>query len=140
MSVQVFSGKGGARKIPVVIALLARGGFTWAIPASLTEFSAATHTRVQLDLSNVAEIRIGARFWGSVGPAGTRLYVQYSTDDATWNDFGSNKLAADSTGTKVTAWEAIPSGAIGSTIYLRVVGDNGNASNVQFDMIMVHLR
>lgn len=58
------------------------------------------------------------------------IFLQYSTDTTTWTTIGSGAgsdvISLASTGTKVTNWITLPSGAVGADIYFRVAMQGGD--------------
>lgn len=122
------SGAGGnvtlKTQIWLVIPLVGRF-FTWADqPAAVTEFPEAP--RIKVDLTDASQIAFGASV-STAGAAGAVLFLQYSTDESTWNALTINQIAINTTGTKRTAFESIPAAAK-ADVFIRLVGQNGNAT------------
>jgi len=100
-------------------------------PAATASFGNATTTTGQAtyitDLTDYTQ----ARFWTSVQVAGaaaaTALLLQYSTDNVSWNAFGSAVVIGNTTGAKDSGWFTIPSGAK-TFVYIRLVGYGGNGT------------
>lgn len=104
---------------------------TWTnMPAALTEFAGLASTRVRGgDWTRFTQIRISCLVF-TAGTAGAVLYMQYSTDNSSWNTLTTNQLsiATGSSAIPMTAWEAIPTGAQIDAPYLRWVGSGGDAA------------
>jgi hypothetical protein len=101
------------------------------MPSATASFGNATGLTGQAtyiaDLTDYSQ----ARFWTSVQIAGaattTALLLQYSTDNTSWNAFGSPLVISNTTGVKDSGWFNIPSAAE-TFIYLRLVGYGGNGT------------
>lgn len=107
--------------------VLATGTNTWTNqPAALTEFLGLTVHRSKIDLTDVDKIRLTSRV-NVAGVSGSVIFAQYSTDESNWSTLTTNQISLTTTGTKETAWEAIPAGARGN-VFVRIVGQNGNAT------------
>jgi len=57
------------------------------------------------------------------------IFLQYSTDTASWTTIGSGAdvITLASAGTKATNWITLPAGATGTDIYFRVAMQGGDA-------------
>lgn len=93
------------------------------IPAAVTEVSGTY--RIRVDLTELSWIRTGVRVAAQAAAGGT-IRVQYSLNESSWFDLGSATISLVGTGTKVTAYEAIPAAAR-ADVFLRVVTSGGNA-------------
>lgn len=99
-------------------------GMTWTnMPATDTEGPGIY--RVKVDLSLYTQVRWGVRV-NTAGAAGADLRVQYSTNESSWANLAA-EIDIGSTGTKVTAWEALPAGAQ-ADVFLRLMGKEGNGT------------
>jgi len=97
------------------------------MPAATTELFGNVHRRVKKDFTDVDQIRLGCRV-STAGSTGALIQAQYSTDDTNWNTLTTNTLSvATPTGTKVTAWEAIPVNARGD-VFVRIIGSGGDGA------------
>ena len=113
-----------ATKTPHSICI-STGNITWTnMPAASTELFGLVHRRIKKDFTDVDTIRLSARV-STIGTAGAVLQAQYSTDESAWNTLTTNTLTLSSTGTKVTSWENIPSGAK-ADVFVRIVGSGGD--------------
>lgn len=117
---------------PSVIKLKGDSTVTWAIPAALTEFGAATSTRLRVDLSRFKEARIGANVT-TAADANSELRIQYSFDGTTWRYLDEKegpRVTVDSTGVRLGSWVQI--GALDNSnwddVHLRAVGILGAAT------------
>jgi len=130
------------RLIPESIPIITPGAanITWAVPASQTEFNAATRNRVRIDLTNANQMRIIIRV-AAIGSAGAKLRVQYSTNESAWNDVStSGDVLVDSTGLNSGAWVTIPDAAKVDA-YLRITGLSGDGStSAAFGMGTIQVR
>lgn len=107
--------------------VLSTGNITWTnMPAASTELLGVVHRRTRFSFIDVDKIRLVVRV-STVGQAGATLSAQYSTDESAWSALTTNTIPIDSTGTKVTAFEALPAGAKGD-VFVRIVGVGGNAA------------
>lgn len=103
------------------------GNVTWTnMPAAATELFGNVHRRVKKDFTDVDKIRLCARV-STAGVSGSIIQAQYSTDESAWNTLTTNTIALNSTGTKVTAWEAIPAGAE-ADVFVRIIGSGGDGA------------
>lgn len=116
-----------ATRTPHVL-VLNTGNVTWTnMPAATTELFGNVHRRVKKDFTDVDQIRLGCRV-STAGSTGALIQAQYSTDDTNWNTLTTNTLSvATPTGTKVTAWEAIPVNARGD-VFVRIIGSGGDGA------------
>jgi hypothetical protein len=111
-----------AEGIPLVF--LARF-YTWTNqPAGLTQFP--EDPRYIVNLTNAVQVAFACRII-TAGASGSVLYLQYSTDDTSFNTLTSNQCSMTATGTKLTTFENVPAGAKG-VVYLRVVGSGGDGA------------
>lgn len=146
MSDAIINAKIDRDRQPKVIPLKTSATVVWAVPASLTEWGAATTTRVIADLRGYKEARLGANVVVA-SDAGAKLRVQYSLDGgSTWayldNNTGCN-LAADAAGVAVTSWVMIGAqdNSDWDSVLLRVVGISGTATlSSSFANIWLELR
>lgn len=101
----------------------------WAnMPAALTELFGSTGYRTKFDLSGFAQIRLLAHV-ATAGRTGSKLSVQYSTDQTTWQYIdGSGAISsALIVGLQVSAWASIVAAAQ-ADVFLRVVGIGGDGA------------
>lgn len=114
---------------------------TWTNqPATLQELLNVTHRRSVLNFAQVGQIRMLTRI-ATAGAVGAVLFIQYSTNETDWNILTSNQIDVGSTGTKVTAWENIPTGAKSGDVFVRIVGQNGNNNaDPQFGTISLQVK
>lgn len=130
---------------PSVIPFKVDATAVWAVPAALTEFAAATNTRLRVDLSRFKEARVGANVTVAAD-ANSELRVQYSFNGTTWAYLDNNAgpaVVVDATGVKLSAWTQI--GALDNAdwddVYLRVVGILGAATlNSSFANLWLEVR
>jgi len=109
---------------------------SWTMPAALTELF-TSRVRVQSDLSNLSRVRIYAEIGSQHGPSGSTFFCQYSLDGGlTWNTLTA-PVDVSATGSRVSAWQSIPVGAVGD-VTVRAVSENGNGSKI--DIEGVHLQ
>jgi hypothetical protein len=114
---------------------------TWSsMPSAQTEFNAATRNRTLYDLTNVNQIRLVIRVI-VVGATGSKLRLQYSTNESSWSDIStSGDVAVDAVATSAGSWVTIPDAAK-SEVYLRITGLSGDgAASPQFGTGTVQLR
>lgn len=102
---------------------------TWTnMPAAETEYvspNAGYTYRLKVDLTNASSARLST-FIGTNGFAGSKLKLQYSTDQAAWVDTGAEvALDAGATTLSVGSYASIPAGAK-ADVFLRIVGIAGN--------------
>lgn len=100
---------------------------TWTnMPAAATELFGVVHRRARIDLTYASQIRLMARV-STLGYSTSILYAQYSTDESAWVTLTTNSLAigGGSAGTRVTAWENIPTGAL-ADVFVRIMGSGGD--------------
>ncbi len=97
------------------------------MPLALTELASVVHRRAVMNFSEVGQIRMSIRV-STIGVSGSVLYAQYSTDESAWSTLVANTVSLFTTGTKVTAWENVPSGAKVSDVFVRIVGTGGNGT------------
>jgi hypothetical protein len=104
----------------------------WAnMPSAITELFNDSQWRMKLDLGGAAQFRLVA-IQGGVGAPGSKLRVQYSTDQITWSDLENRGMTGDlalattgATQLVIGEWGPITDAAKGD-VFLRVVGLNGN--------------
>jgi hypothetical protein len=110
------------------------------MPSAQTEFNAATRNRTLYDLTNVNQIRLVIRVI-VVGATGSKLRLQYSTNESSWSDIStSGDVAVDAVATSAGSWVTIPDAAK-SEVYLRITGLSGDgAASPQFGTGTVQLR
>lgn len=99
-------------------------------PAALSELS-APRWRAHADLTNCTQARLISNVM-TIGSAGTKLRIQYSTDGASWvylDNVSGPEVALDSLGHAVSAWIALTAGAKADA-WLRwvTIGGDGVAS------------
>ena len=103
------------------------GNVTWTNqPTALTEFLGVVHRRMLLSFVDVHRIRLGARI-STAGVAASILFAQFSTDESAWNTLTSS-IAMNTTGTKVSTFDAIPAGAVNGDVFVRIVGSGGDGA------------
>lgn len=123
---------GASGAIPLFDSLVligAVGNTTWpSMPAALTEFAGA-QKRVRLDLTNARAVRMSCSLV-TAGSAGSRLYVQCSTDNGTtWTDIpGSDVFLDGAAGSRVSGTASISPAAKTDHTWLRIVGIGGNGT------------
>jgi hypothetical protein len=104
----------------------------WAdMPSAITELFSNPRWRMKLDLGGATQFRLVAVQAGA-GALGSKLRVQYSTDQITWSDLENGGMTGDlalatteATQLVVGEWAPIMSAAK-ADVFLRVVGLNGN--------------
>lgn len=97
---------------------------------AIQDLTNSTIARRKVDLSKKSHFRLIARVAAaSVSVNTPRIFVEYSTDDSTYQSIGSSDLSLFSTGSKDTGWVAITSSAIADNIYVRISQDGGNGSS-----------
>lgn len=103
------------------------------MPAAATELFGATANRRKLDATGYRQFRINARH-GVVGAAGSKLYLQYSTDNVTFADAesgghssGDYALDAAASTPYTTTWVNLATGAK-ADVYWRIVGQTGDGA------------
>ena len=82
--------------------------------------------RIKTNLATALELRVTARV--TSGATIGKLWLQYSTDDATWSTLSGNFVDLSGAGTEAAAWEAVPAGAKGD-VYVRAVTSAGDAAH-----------
>lgn len=110
------------------------GATVWTnMPAALTELFGATANRRKLDATGYTQFRINGRH-SVVGAAGSKLYLQYSTDNVSFSDaesggHSSGDYALDGTVSTplTTTWVNLATGAK-ADVYWRIVGVTGNGA------------
>lgn len=120
------------RERPWMIPLKVSAAVSWAIPSSITEFAAATASRVRADLRQAKEARLVANCT-VVAATGATLRVQYSFDGTNWYYLDGQtgpSVAADAVAVAASAWAPIAArdNAEWEDVLLRVVGIGGNGS------------
>jgi len=105
------------------------GNTTWTnMPAAVTELFGLAHRRTILYLGACDQIRLVARV-STIGATNAVLFAQYSTDETAWSTLTGNlALGGGVAGTRKSSWAAIPAGAKTSDVFIRVVGQNGDAT------------
>ncbi len=114
---------------------------TWtSMPSSQTEFNGATRNRIKVDLTGANQIRLVAKII-VVGATGSKLRLQYSTNESSWTDVStSGDVACDAVATTAGSWVSIPDAAK-TDIYLRISGLSGDgATSPQFGLATVQVR
>jgi len=98
------------------------------MPSAVTEIFGGDNRRAVADLTNATQARLVVNITVN-GSTGSKLYVQYSTNNSTWATFTSTTGAAIDSGTlNAETFTNIVAGAKIATCYLRVVGSGGNAT------------
>lgn len=98
------------------------------MPSAVTELFGLDNRRVVADLTSATQARLMVNITVN-GSTGSKLYVQYSTNNSTWATFTATTGAAIDSGTFATeAFTNIVAGAKIATCYLRVVGSGGNGT------------
>jgi hypothetical protein len=113
------------------------GTTTWLHTTSGT----LTNDPVQrADLTGRTECRLSFALQVAGSGSTTQLRVQYSLDGVTgWTDLVTVS-ALNSTGLKSSAWTALPAPAQ-ADVYLRLVGQNGNATaDPRFSPVVLEVR
>lgn len=99
------------------------------MPAAKTELFGVTTHRTKVDLTNVTGVTFVVNVQ-TAGVAGSKLRVEYSTDESTWAALQATgnapEVAIDATGVK-TAAATIDAGAK-ANVFLRVVGISGDGA------------
>ncbi len=121
--------------IPVVVSMNT-SGITWTDqPAGVTEFIGNTTRRHYAVLSNAVDFRFYITVTTASAAAGAVLYPQFSLDNGgTWADleFGGTTTAGQvvltATGTRVTGWVPIATGAKADPVLLRAAGKTGGTA------------
>lgn len=114
---------------------------TWtSMPSAQTEFNGATRNRVKVDLTGSNQIRLVVRIT-VVGATGSKLRLQYSTNESSWTDIStSGDVACDSVATTAGSWVSVPDAAK-TDIWLRITGLSGDgATSPQFGMGTIQVR
>ncbi len=137
-----FGDDSSPRSVTESISVITPGAtnISWAVPASQTEFNGATRNRIRTDLTNANQMRLVVRI-ATAGLSGSKLRVQYSTDESTWNDIStSGDVSLTSTGTLAGSWITIPDAAK-VDVYLRITGLSGDgATTPQFGIGTIQIR
>lgn len=133
MSDAIVENKLGRDRVPKFLPMKCSATVVWAVPATKTEWGAATTTRIIADLRGYRECRFGANVVVA-SDAGAKLRVEYSLDGgSTWayidNNTGCN-LAADAAGVAVSSWVMMGAkdNSEWASVLLRVVGISGAAT------------
>ena len=96
--------------------------------AAGTELFGKDDRRAIADLTNATQARLVVNV-KVAGVSGAKLYIQYSTNNSSWNTFTTTTgVAIDATGIYAETFTNIVAGAKIATCYLRVVGSGGNAT------------
>lgn len=114
---------------PPLCVVINTGNITWSnMPLAATELFGTTHRRVKIDLTYASQIRLMARV-STIGTTNSIIYAEYSTDESAWSTLTANNLAigGGSAGTRVTAWENVPSGAL-ADVFVRIMGSGGDGA------------
>lgn len=121
------------RERPWIVPLKISAAVSWAIPSSITEFAAATASRLRADLRQAKEARLVANCT-VVAATGATLRVQYSLDNGSnWyylDGVSGPSVAADAVAVAASAWAPIAArdNPEWEDVLLRVVGIGGNGS------------
>lgn len=100
---------------------------TWTNqPAAITEIFGNVHRRQVLNFIFNDAIRLAARV-SATGAASAVLIAQYSTDETNWFAL-TNNLSLNGVGTRVSTWAAIPAEAKVGDVFVRIVGQSGDAA------------
>ncbi len=104
------------------------------MPAAETEFLGTTSSRSIADLRTFTETKLHCRILAVAGAAGSTISIQWSDDSgSTWDYFDgvdTPKVTIDSVNAYSTsAYTSVPAGARIEDCYLRIVGNDGNATN-----------
>jgi hypothetical protein len=106
-------------------AVLNVGNVTWTnMPAALTELFGLVHRRQRLTLVDVDAVRLVGRV-STAGAAAAVLRAEYSLNESTWATLTSD-LSLAAVGTVASTWSALPAGAKGQDVIVRIVGVNGD--------------
>jgi hypothetical protein len=99
---------------------------------TLSDFSSTGYSWFELTTSDIFN-RIRLNCYVATLSASTNtpiVFLQYSIDTSTWTTIGSGSgsdvISLATTGTKVTNWITLPSGAVGTDIYFRVAMQGGD--------------
>jgi len=111
---------------------------TWAMPANLTELFGDT-VRVQVDLTSASLVRVYTQIGSNYGPSNAIVYCQYSTDGGTtWRTL-TNSASVASTGSHISTWVTVPSGA-NQDVLVRAVSKHGNGSDVDIEAFHLQVK
>lgn len=120
--------------------------FTWTnMPLAATVFGGASfQIKALVDLRGMTQYRILAGM-RAAGAAGADLDVEYSTDDATYNDMElsgtGGEVAIGSAAFNVGAWTDMAVAAQANEIYLRIIGKDGDGVvDPTFDIVIIQFR
>jgi len=106
-------------------AVLNTGNITWTnMPAALTELLGLVHRRARLTLVDVDTVRLVCRV-STAGVAAAVLRAEYSLNESTWSTLTTD-LSLAAVGTVASTWAALPAGAQGQDVIVRIVGVNGD--------------
>ena len=123
------------------------GATVWTnMPAAITELFGATVNRRKVDATGYRQFRINGRH-SVVGAAGSKLYLQYSTDNTSWNDAesggnssGNYDLTAAVNTPQTTTWVNLATNAK-ADVYWRIVGSTGDgAADPNITSLVVNFR
>jgi hypothetical protein len=105
------------------------GNVTWTnMPVAVTELFGLAHRRSILHLGACDQVRLVARV-STIGSASAVLFAQYSTNESAWSTLTGNvALGGGVAGTRKSAWGAIPTGAKTGDVFIRIVGQSGDAA------------
>ena len=99
-------------------------------PLAEQELFNSASGRIKADLTNATEARLFVRV-GTAGTATAIVYVQYSTDESSWNTLdgstGPQISLAVGSSSVVSGWVTLAAGAK-ADVFLRVAGSGGNGS------------
>lgn len=115
------------------------GAVAWTgMPAAETEIFGNTNRRTKTDLTDFLQCRVSVAVTAA-GFAGSKIKIQYSTDEAAWTDLTSTVII-DATGVKVSAWADIPTAAK-ADVFIRGAGIDGNGvANPSIGTVMLQVR
>lgn len=115
------------------------GAVAWTNqPAALTEIFGNTNRRTKVDLSGFLQCRISVAVT-SAGLSGSKLKIQYSTNESSWSDLTTTALI-DATGVKVSTWQDIPSDAK-ADVFIRGAGIDGDgAADPSLGTVMLQVK
>jgi hypothetical protein len=113
-------------------------GQGWAMPGAVTELFNDI-VRVQADLTNATQVRIWAVIGSQIGPVGSVIFSQFSTDGGqTWASLTS-KASTSSAGLHLSSWANLNSGAR-KDVLIRAVAQNGIGLPVDIKAVHVQAR
>jgi len=138
---------GGGAGVPSNVLVVSPGStsFSWAVPATVTEFNGLTIYRAQHDLTNATQARLVLIVDNGVSTPLSlpTLAVQYSLNHGlAWSylDGGTGPSVGWATGESHSGWVTITGAALTDAL-LRVVASGGNGStSVSFGSIYVQVK